>query len=50
MITTTLKKYGNSFTIVIPRAIVDLLDAKEGDVFEMDIKQNKIVLKQHPEV
>ncbi len=48
MLKTTLRKSGNSLVITIPPAIVNLIDATDGTVFEINIQNNntELVLKK----
>lgn len=40
------KKQGNGISVTIPRMICKILDIKEGDKLDINIEDNKIIIKK----
>lgn len=40
MNTTTISKWGNSFAIRIPKAVIERVRFREGDTLELDMTEN----------
>lgn len=43
---TTLTKWGNSVAIRLPKAFITQIGAKEGDIVDIKIQQNEIVVSK----
>jgi AbrB family looped-hinge helix DNA binding protein len=44
-----LGRGGNSLRITIPKDIIDLMDLKEGDTLELDVKDNVLYANKKEE-
>jgi antitoxin component of MazEF toxin-antitoxin module len=46
MLVRKVQHYGNSFGVIIPSAIMEILDIEKGDNLKLDISRKRIILKK----
>ena len=46
MLVRKVQQYGNSFGVIIPSAILEMLDLEKGDNLKLELSRKKIILEK----